>query len=127
MHSTLIFSALPLFIGALLSDWAYARSFEVQWLNFAAWLNAGGLVLAGLALLWSVVHVAASRDTHHRRSWIYLALLVASFVLGFINALVHGKDAFATMPAGLVLSAIVLVLAVVATAIGLSGLHRRTA
>ncbi len=127
MHSTLAFSALPLFIGALLSDWAYAQTFQVQWANFAAWLNAGGLVMAGLALLWALVHVLRYRDTRHQRSWIYLVLLLASFVIGFVNALVHAKDGWASMPTGMVLSAIVLLLAVAATVIGLSGLHRRTA
>ncbi len=127
MHSTLAFSALPLFLGALLGDWAYAQSFQVQWLNFAAWLNAGGLAMAGLALLWALVDVLRSRDTRHRRSWIYLSLLVASFVIGLVNALVHGQDGWAAMPTGLVLSLIVLVLAAAATVIGLSGLQRRTA
>jgi len=127
MHSTLAFSALPLFIGALLSDWAYAQSYQVQWLNFASWLNAGGLVMAGLALLWAAVDVLRSRATRHRRSWIYLALLLASFLFGFMNALIHAKDGWATMPTGLVLSFIVLALALAAWALGLVGLQRRTA
>ena len=42
-------------------------------------------------------------------------------VLGFVNALIHGKDAWATMPAGLYLSAIVTLLALVAACVGYSG------
>jgi len=99
----------------------------VQWLNFAAWLNAGGLLMAGLALLAALIHVARFRDTRQQRSWVYFGLLVASFVFGFVNALIHGKDGFATMPSGLVLSAVVLAFVAAASVIGMLGLHRRTA
>ena len=39
VHAVLLASSFPLFLGALLSDWAYSNSYVVQWLNFAAWLN----------------------------------------------------------------------------------------
>lgn len=127
MHAVLAFSALPLFLGALLSDWAYARSFQVQWTNFSSWLIAGGLVLAGIALLWAAVDVLRDRATRHRGGALYLLLLLASFVVGFVNALMHARDAWGAMPSGLVLSAVVLLLMAVASVTGLAGLHRRTA
>lgn len=43
------------------------------------------------------------------------------WVLGFINALVHAKDAWATMPEGLYLSAVTTLLALAAAWIGYSG------
>ena len=60
------------------------------------------------------------------RSWrgpplIYFLILLATFVLGFINALVHAKDVWATMPAGLYLSIVVALLALVAAWLGYSG------
>lgn len=128
MHTIFTLSSVPLFLGALLSDWAYASSQEIQWLNFAAWLNAGGLLIAGPVLLWAAVDVL--RSSAHRRQrggLIYLTLLLVTFIVGFINALVHGKDGWAAMPTGLILSAVVLALAVVASAIGLAGFLRRTA
>jgi uncharacterized membrane protein len=124
MHAVLAFSALPLFLGALLSDWAYARSYQVQWTNFAAWLIVGGLIVAGIALLWAAVDVLRSSATRDRRGAVYLLLLLASFVLGFVNALVHAKDGWAAMPTGLALSAAVLLLMAAAS---LVGLHRRAA
>jgi uncharacterized membrane protein len=127
MHAVLAFSALPLFLGALLSDWAYAKSYEVQWTNFAAWLIAGGLVFVGIALLWGTLDVLRSSATRHRRGALYLVLLLASFALGFVNALVHAKDAWAAMPAGLVLSIVVLLLAAAGSAAGLAGILRRAA
>ena len=127
MHAVLAFSSVPLFLGALLSDWAYSSSYQIQWVNFAAWLIAGGLLIAGPALLWGAVDALRRSDNRHRRSLIYLTLLLATFVVGFINALVHAKDGWAAMPTGLILSAVVVVLAIMASAVGLAGYSRRTA
>lgn len=126
MHAILAFSTVPLFLGATLSDWAYFSSHEIQWVNFAAWLNAGGLLIAGLALLWGAVSVLRSSAQRPRGGLIYLALLLITFVIGFINALVHGKDGWAAMPSGLILSVVVVVLAAAASAVGLAGYLRRT-
>jgi uncharacterized membrane protein len=119
MHANLAFSALPLFAGALLSDWAYAQTEQVQWTNFAAWLIAGGLLLAALALLWGAVDTLRLRAMRHRRAWLPLVLLLAGVVLGFVNALVHAQDAWASMPSGLVLSFIVFVLVAAASVMAL--------
>ncbi len=127
MHAVFALSSVPLFLGALLSDWAYSTSHQIQWVNFAAWLIAGGLLIAGPVLLWGAVDVLRSSANRHRRSLIYLTLLLATFVVGFINALVHGKDGWAAMPTGLILSAVVVVLAATASAVGLAGSLRRTA
>ena len=127
MHAIFALSSVPLFLGALLSDWAYFSSHQIQWVNFAAWLIAGGLLIAGPTLLWGAVDVLRSSANRHRGGLIYLMLLLATFILGFINALVHGKDGWAAMPAGLILSAVVTVLAVTASAVGLAGSLRRAA
>ncbi len=119
----LVVSTLPLFLGAILSDWAYSASFQVQWINFAAWLNAGALVFLGAALLWSVVAALRSTAGSRRAAWMLLYAIAATFVVGFIGALVHAKDAGATMPAGLYLSAIVLILTVITIWLGFTG-HR---
>ena len=91
VHAVLLASCLPLFLGAMLSDWAYSSSFEIQWLNFAAWLIVGGLVFAGLALLWGVTDALRADVPRGRGRWIYVGLLAATLVLGFINALVQQR------------------------------------
>jgi uncharacterized membrane protein len=48
-------------------------------------------------------------------------------MLGFVNALIHARDAWATMPTGIILSVIVAVLACVATVVGFSTVRRRAA
>jgi uncharacterized membrane protein len=120
----LLAGCLPLFLGALLSDWAYSSTYEVQWINFAAWLIAGALVLAGFALLWAVINFFRSDVDRDRRSALYLLALLTTFILGFINALVHGKDAWATMPEGLILSLLTVLLAAVSVWLGFSTLRQ---
>lgn len=123
VHAVLLAASLPLFLGALLSDWAYSSTYQIQWINFAAWLGAGALVFAGLALAWALIDLSRADVPRDRGSWLYVLVLLATVALGFINALVHGKDAWATMPAGLTLSVLVLLLALVATWLGFSTLR----
>lgn len=118
-HAALLAGTVPLFLGAALSDIAYASTYEIQWANFASWLIVGGLVLAGLALLFAVIELS-QRVRRTRVKGVYAALLLTTWVLGFFNALMHARDAWAMMPAGLVLSILVVVLAVGATWIGFS-------
>jgi uncharacterized membrane protein YczE len=51
---------------------------------------------------------------------IYILILLAAWGLGFVNALVHAKDAWASMPAALILSIIVAALAIAATVLAFS-------
>jgi len=114
LRAVLLAGTSPLFLGVLLSDIAYSTSYELQWKNFASWLLVAGLVFGGLALLWALIDLlrAGQRET---RQPLYFFLLLTMWVLGFIDALVHARDAWASMPAGLILSAIVAVLAIAAT------------
>lgn len=128
MHAVVAFASLPLFLGALLSDLAYASSFQVQWTNFADWLNAGGLTLAVLALVWAVLAELLSRPRHPPgRRWLHATLLAATVVLGLANAFVHAKDGWAAMPAATVLSLCVLVTAAAASVVGLTHFGRKVA
>jgi uncharacterized membrane protein len=122
LHAILLAFPLPLFLGALLSDYAYWSSVHVQWINFSSWLNAGALFVGTFALLWALVESLRSRTG---RTIAYVLALFAMWVLGFVNALVHAKDAWATMPAGLYLSIVVTLLALAATWMGYSGLRAR--
>jgi uncharacterized membrane protein len=121
LHAILLAFPFPLFLGALLGDLAYRSSFHVQWSNFSSWLIAGGLLVGASALLWALVNLFRGGTARKRRSIVYFVVLLAMWGLGFVNALVHAKDAWATMPEGLYLSAITTLLALVAAWIGYSG------
>ena len=117
VHGILLAGTLPLFLGGLLSDLAYSSSYQIEWSNFASWLIAGGLVFGGFALLWSIIDLVRA-DRRGGHLLLYTLLLLATWVLGFFNSLTHARDAWATMPAGLVLSVIVVLLALASTWIG---------
>jgi uncharacterized membrane protein len=120
LHAILLAFPLPLFLGALLSDLAYYRTLQVQWANFSSWLIAGALLFGAFAVLWALIDLIRGGRARRKRAAIYFGVLLVMWVLGFINALVHAKDAFATMPEGLYLSAIVALLALVAAWLGYS-------
>ena len=123
-HAFLLAAMVPLFVGAAINDYAYTSSYQVQWLNFANWLVAGGLVFAGGALLCVVAGLARG----YRGPYVVdFVLLLALWILGLIDALIHARDAWASMPTGLVLSVIVAVLACVAAWLGFSRLRARSA
>jgi uncharacterized membrane protein len=123
LHAILLAFPLPLFLGALLGDLAYASSFHVQWINFSSWLIAGGLLVGAFALVWALVEWRRGGIARPGRPVAYFLALLVMWVLGFINALVHAKDAWATMPASLYLSIAATLLALAASWIGYSGLH----
>ena len=119
LHAAMLAGTVPLFLGAVLSDLAYWSSYHVQWSNFSSWLIAGGLVFGGFALLAALIGRVRASDG--RPPIVYPFLLLANWLLGLGNAFVHALDAWASMPAGLVLSIVVALLACAAAWIGLSG------
>ena len=117
LHAVLLSGAASLFLVALLNDVAYANTYEIQWSNFASWLIVAGLVFSGIALVFALVDLCRAS----RRApgiGVYFLLLLATFVAGFFNALMHARDAWAMMPGGLILSVITTVLAFLATWLG---------
>jgi uncharacterized membrane protein len=118
LHATLLAGTVPLFLGALLSDIAYTQTYQIQWANFASWLIAGALVFCGLAFLFALVNLLRA-ERNAGQPTRYVLLLLATWVLGLVNAFQHAKDAYASMPAGLIMSAVVLLLTLAATWTGL--------
>ena len=119
LHAVLLAGTVPVFLGALFNDVAYSMSYELQWKNFASWSLLWGFVLGVLAFAWALVGVLRDRGRAPRRL-LSAGLLLAACGLAFVNVLVHAQDAWASMPAGLVLSIVVVVLATAATWLGLS-------
>ncbi len=113
LHAILLAGMIPLFLGALLSDIAYFKTYQIQWANFASWLIAGGLLFCGLTLLFALGgFISAERKAG---ALIYFLMLLVTWLLGLINSFEHAKDAWAAMPSGLVMSVIVTLLACITT------------
>lgn len=102
-------------LSGTLSDYAYSNSYQIQWATFASWLNAGGLVFAGLALISALISYFRAQP----RS-IMLLIYPALWVLGFVNALIHARDAWGMMPIGFALSLVVTIFAGTAVWVGFS-------
>lgn len=119
LHAVFLAGIIPLFLGAMLSDIAYASSYHIQWNNFASWLIVGGLLFTGITLILAIIDLIRTRLRVHRRL-MYTGLLLLTFIIGFIDALVHGKDAWASMPTGLILSVVITILACISVWFGLS-------
>ena len=124
IHAFLLAGSIPLFLGVLLSDVTYSMSHEIQWKNFASWLLIGALIFSGFALLWALIDLFRVGD-RSRRSIFYCLLLLASWILGFVDELVHAKDAWASMPEALIISAIAALIAAAALVLGFSTLRYR--
>ncbi len=122
IHTVLIAGTVPLFLGAMLSDIAYAETYQIQWSNFASWLIVGGMVFCGLALLCALVNLLKA-NRKAGRAMTYFLLVLATWVLGLLNAFEHAKDAWATMPSSLVLSVIVTSLTCATTYLALTGIR----
>ena len=122
LHTILLAGSVSLFLGALLSDLAYYNTYQIQWSNFASWLIAGAELFSGLALVFALVNLIRAP---HKKGHVltYFLLLLALFVLGLLNSFHHARDAWATMPGGLIYSVIMVVLAILALWIGFSSLR----
>ena len=118
LHTILLAGTVPLFLGTLLSDIAYHNTYQIQWSNFASWLLAGGLLFSGLALLFALVALLRA-PRKSGQPLVYFLLLLATWILGLVNAFQHAKDAWAVMPGGLVLSIIVTIMILVTAWIAL--------
>jgi len=92
------------FVAALIFDIIYARSGEILWVKSSAWLIALGLLFAILPRLINLVHVwlPANRSASAEKVdfWLNLVAVLAAIA----NAFVHSRDAYGTMPAGVLLS-----------------------
>jgi uncharacterized membrane protein len=124
LHALVLGGTIALFLGAVLADVAYTATYHIHWSDFASWLIVGALVLCAVALVLAVVGLA--RSSRDARDVVYAAALAITWLVGLFGALMHARDAWASMPGGLVLSAIATVLACVSAWLGLGRAGART-
>ncbi|HLU02205.1 MAG TPA: DUF2231 domain-containing protein [Advenella sp.] len=104
-----LFNPIPFgfFVAALIFDVVYYQTAQMMWSKGAAWLITIGLFFAIIPRLINLVHVWIPRGR------VVLAAEKLDFALNFIgivaaiaNAFIHSRDAYAVVPAGMVLSVI---------------------
>ena len=123
-----ILCAFPIafFVGALATDGAYTQTANIMWADFSAWLlaagEAGGVAAALVGL---IILIANRRLPRTRPIWPVVVGCVSVLVIGFINNLVHSRDAWTSVvPTGLTLSTITVVLMLIVAWFGFAAAHR---
>lgn len=103
------------FVAGLIFDVIYAKTGNVLWIKGAAWLVTIGLLFAIIPQLINLALVWLSKSRVRSRGQVLnFWLNVVAIVAAIVNAFVHSRDAYATMPSGVVLS----IVTVLAMAIG---------
>lgn len=124
LHAILLAFPVALFVSAVASDAAFLKTTEMQWSNFSAWLIAGGLLFGAPVALWALV--TTLRASVRKLPLAYLIVLVTMLAIGFVNELLHSRDAWLSVTStGLALSIVTALLALVAAWIGHRGFPKR--
>jgi len=101
------------FVAALIFDILYANTYTILWVKAAAWLISIGLVFAIIPQLINLGRTWFGKARVRTRNLaLNFWLNVVAIIAALLNAFVHSRDAYATMPAGVWLS-ILTVLAMV--------------
>jgi uncharacterized membrane protein len=113
IHQSLAPFPVAYFTAAFVTDLAYWRTAEVMWERFSVWLIAGGLVMAALVAVATVVDLASGRQ---RPAWLCALGYTLAVLLSLLNVFVHSRDGYtAVVPTGLTLSTIVFAILVLFT------------
>ena len=106
IYSMLLPIPVVCFLGALATDLAYSGSNgNLLWLNFSSWLLAAGLLFGAIAGIVLLVELILHRGLRRGGAWTHSLLLLAAWIVEFINSLVHARDGWtAVVPTGMVLS-----------------------
>jgi uncharacterized membrane protein len=120
LYSLLVQFPAVCFVGTLITDIAYWRTQSFMWETFSVWLLAFGCLMAGLAGIVGLFTFLTNRHVRAPRLALPHALVsLAAALLSVLNAFIHSRDGYtAVVPGGLTLSAVVVVLMLVATFLG---------
>jgi uncharacterized membrane protein len=126
IHPMLVPFPIACFVGALLTDIAYAATANMMWANFSAWLLTVGLIIGVLAAIAGVIDFLSNRLIRSQRpAWPHMLGNLLVLVLSTFNVFVHSRDAWTSVvPTGLVLSAIVALILPVTGWLGWSMVYR---
>lgn len=99
------------FVGGLIFDVLYVQTYTILWVKAAAWLITLALFIAIIPRLINLVQVwITSRKIATGIDRIDFLLNLLAIVAAIFNAFVHTRDAYGSMPTGLWLSLLTVVL-----------------
>ena len=115
IHPMLVPIPITCFVGTLVTDIAYWRTANMQWANFSSWLLTAGLIVALLAVIAGFIDFLGERRIRDLRAvYIHAGGNAIALVLAIFNAFVHSRDGYTSVvPAGLILSALTVVILLV--------------
>jgi uncharacterized membrane protein len=126
LHAMLAPIPLVLFMGTLLTDIAYWQTTNMFWADMSDWLLTVGVVIFALIAAAGLIDFLADRRTRERgAARIHVLGSLIALVLAIFNALIHTRDAYTSVvPAGLALSALVVLVLVVSGWAGGRAIYR---
>lgn len=99
------------FTLALITDYAYSQTGEMQWQNFSIWLITAALITGGLAVVAGLVDWLTGGARDRRGFGWHFGLTVVALVVGLVNAFVHSRDGWVSVvPEGILLSLLTVIL-----------------
>jgi uncharacterized membrane protein len=114
-YPLLVAFAVSCFLGTLATDIAYWWTADMMWADFSDWLVTTGVVVGYVTILVTLIEVFGLQSGRlHRPTWPYAVGNIVALILATLNMLVHTRDAWTSVvPWGVVLSAVVVVVALV--------------
>src|SRR4030081_1778579 len=125
LHRMLVPFPIAYFTAAFVTDLAYWQTAAVLWETFSDWLITAGLITAGFAVIVFVIDVVRGKRSR-TLAWPHAVGYVLAVLLSLLNAFVHSRDGYtAVVPTGLTLSALVVVILLIAGWAGRALIARR--
>jgi uncharacterized membrane protein len=126
LHAMLVPIPIACFVATLFTDIVYWRTAAMQWANMSAWLLVVGLIVAVFAAAAGLIDFLGDRRIRQLRSaWVHALGNVTALILSIFNAFIHTRDAYTSVvPAGLILSALVVLILLVTGWNGWSMVYR---
>jgi uncharacterized membrane protein len=112
IHVILVPVPIVCFCATLITDIVYARTAAMLWADISVWLLLVGLIFSVFAALAGLIDfLGEPRIRQLRAAWIHAGGNLAALILSIFNECIHTRDAYTSVvPAGLILSALVVVI-----------------
>lgn len=127
IHPMLIPIPIVCFVGALVSDIAYACTAEMMYADISSWLLPIGLAFGVLAAIAGLIDFLGDRLIRQQGpAWPHLIGNAVALVVAFFNTLIHTRDAWTSvMPTGLILSIVTVLILPVTGWLGAEMVYRQ--